>query len=229
MSNKKKVVIRILVALLLAGVIIVHFLYVGQKKSLTYEDKVAGFASENLGLKKGQIVFIGDSITAGYKLNFYYYDSPLEIYNRGISGDTTDWMLTRMQVSLFDVEPSKIVLMIGTNDINANKSAEEIASNYNAILNLILSNLPDAEVICVSIIPQNTKYSKDAAINNMRICETNSKIETLVESYGYVYINLYDSLTDYSGLLKKSHSKDGLHLNFMGYMAWTKAMRDVLY
>lgn len=229
MSNKKKAVMLILVAILLAGVIIIHFLCIGQKKSLTYEDKVTGFASENMGLKKGQIVFLGDSITAGYKLNLHYYDSPLETYNRGISGDTTDWMLARMQVSLFDIEPSKIVLMIGTNDINANKSAEEIASNYKAILNLILSNLPGAEVICVSIIPQNTKYSKDAAVNNMRIRETNSKIETLAGSYGYEYINLYDNLTDCDGLLKKGYSKDGLHLNFMGYMAWTKAMRDVLY
>ena len=228
MSNKNKVIILILVVLIVA-LSIVAISFMSNKKTLTYDEKVAGFESENPKLEKGQIVFIGDSITAGYKLNLHYFDSDLKTYNRGISGDTTDWMLARLQVSLFDLQPSKVVLMIGTNDINAGKSADEIAANYQAILSLISSNLPDAEVICVSIIPQNTTYSDDAAENNLRIRKTNEKIEFLASSYGYGYINLYDQLTDDDGLLMQGCSKDGLHLNFIGYIRWTKALKDTLY
>lgn len=228
MSNKHKVVAFVLVVLFLV-LSIATASFIWNKKSMTYDEKVAGFASENSKLEKGQIVFIGDSITAGYKLNLHYFDSTLKTYNRGISGDTTDWMLSRIQVSLLDLEPSKIVLMIGTNDINANKSAEEIALNYDAILALISSKLPDAEVICISIIPQNTTYSDDAEENNLRIRQTNEKIEALSSSYGYEYINLYDNLTDDAGLLKQGYSRDGLHLNFRGYIAWTKALKDRLY
>ena len=167
---------------------------------------------ENPALEQGQIVFIGDSITARYTLPNYYRNLDLKVYNRGISGDTTDWMLTRLQISLLDPAPSKIVLMIGTNDINYGKSAEEIAQSYENLLGLIASELPDTEVFCVSIIPQNKSFSKDAQQNNIRIQETNQEIERLASSHDYTYVPLYDKLTDKNGYLKRSCSPDGLHL-----------------
>jgi lysophospholipase L1-like esterase len=119
--------------------------------------------------------------------------------------------------------------MIGTNDINADKSTDEILANYETILSLISSILPDTEVICVSIIPQNTKYSDIAAENNLRICETNAKIQVLAHNCGYRFVNLYDSLTDDGGLLKREYSNDGLHLNFRGYIVWTRVLKEILY
>jgi lysophospholipase L1-like esterase len=229
MSKNNKVIKLIIAATLLLVVIILAFSFFFRRTSMTYEEKVAGFASENSKLEKGQIVFLGDSITAGYKLGIHYYDSPLKTYNRGISGDTTGWMLTRLQESIFDIAPSKIVLMIGTNDINADKSTDEILANYETILSLISSILPDTEVICVSIIPQNTKYSENASENNLRICETNAKIQVLAHNYGYRFVNLYDSLTDDGGLLKREYSNDGLHLNFRGYIVWTRVLKEILY
>lgn len=198
------------------------------KGTTTYEEKLENFISENSSFEKNQIVFIGDSITAGYRLNHYYPNLNLKTYNRGISGDTTDWLTTRLQISLFDLVPTQVILMIGTNDINGGKSAEEIASNYENILNLIASNLPNTKVCCVSIIPQNTEYSPNASENNLRIQETNQKIEALARSFGYEYVNLYDCLTDENGLLKRNYSSDGLHLSQKGYRVWTEAMEEFL-
>ncbi|MBR5187907.1 MAG: hypothetical protein IKW18_05500 [Clostridia bacterium] len=225
-SRKGIVIFLISFLLIVCGVAV--WMWNANSKPKTYEEKVATFMSENAKLKEGQIVFLGDSITAGYKLNSHYSDLDLETYNRGISGDTADWIMARIQVSVLDILPSKIILMIGTNDINAGKSAEEIAVLYEHILELFSSQLPQTEVFCVSIIPQNTDYSEDAAKNNLRIQESNARIEALAEKWGYQYVNLYDELTDENGFLKRSYSTDGLHLGRRGYKVWTATMKKFL-
>ena len=197
-------------------------------KKATREEKIARFAEENSTFEKGQIVFIGDSITEKYDLRRHHKNAELKLYNRGISGDTTDWLIERLDISLFALAPRSIVLMIGTNDINYGKSAEEIALNYATILSLIALKLPDAEVTCVSIIPQNEKYSASAFDNNERIKATNEKIKALAELYGYKYVNLYDVLTDKDGFLKRGYSTDGLHLSRRGYKVYTETIKNKL-
>ena len=116
--------------------------------------------------------------------------------------------------------------MIGTNDINYGRSADEIVATYSMILMLISQELNCAEVICVSIIPQNKEYSENAQENNERIKATNIRIKALAEVFGYEYVDLYSSLTDKDGLLRKGYSYDGLHLSGRGYRVWTRIMKD---
>lgn len=42
----------------------------------------------------------------------------IRVYNRGIGGDVTDGLLERMDESIFDLEPKKVFINIGTNDIS---------------------------------------------------------------------------------------------------------------
>ena len=126
--------------------------------ALTYYDrKVAAFERENSDCDKGQIVFIGDSITDYYPLDDYYGDLSLRAYNRGIARDRTDGVLARLKVSLYDLAPTKVVLLIGINDVNAGRSIDEIVANYTAILVSIRANLPDCEVTCLSVLPMDAR------------------------------------------------------------------------
>ena len=227
---KRTKIITVAIIFLLTVAILAHLIFAltARGRSRTYEEKVAAFAKENSALKRGQIVFIGDSMTARYKLNRHYNDLELAVYNRGISGDTATWLQARLQTSLLELAPSKIVLMIGTNDINYGKSAQEIANDYENILRLIRQDLPNAEIFCVSIIPQNTDYSQDALSNNTRICESNEKIKALANSYEFEYIDLYSLLVDEGGLLNGKYSADGLHLNNKGYAVWTGTIKERL-
>lgn len=228
MCKKRIVILAIILFVVTVSSAILIFSIKACKESLTYDEKVETFIKENPLLNQGQIVFIGDSITAKYKLNNHYKELNLKTYNRGISGDTTTWLLSRLQTSLFDIAPSKIVLMIGTNDINYGKSVQEIADSYKSILQLIQQKLPTAKTWCVSIIPQNTKYSKNALYNNAIICETNQKIQTLASFFGYEYVDLYSSLIDDNGFLNSRYSTDGLHINSQGYNVWTNIMKNLL-
>ena len=228
MNQKRMVIVTAIVLALVLTLALVGYFYITRHSSRTYEEKVAAFTKENPSLFKGQIVFIGDSITEHYPLDRHYRSLDLKVYNRGISGDTVSWMKMRLGESLFALSPSKVVLMIGTNDINYGKSTEEIAIEYESVLQMMQKSLPDASIFCVSIIPQNTEYSPDANLANRRILEINEKIKALVASYGMTYVDLYASLVDEDGLLARRYSSDGLHLNARGYRIWTDVMKDLL-
>ena len=138
-----------------------------------YDSKCQSYSIQNANLAKGQIVFIGDSITDLYILDDHYADLPLACYNRGIGGDTTLGVLSRLKVSLFDLNPSVVVLMIGTNDINGRLEVDGILERYEQIIDEINANLPDAQLYCMSIIPQNTQIEESGHI---KIAETTPKI-----------------------------------------------------
>ena len=156
----KDILCLVLVILLVAAVVTLSVLLARQKKiskqaPTYYDQKCAAFTLENANFSQGQIVFIGDSITDGYRLSDFYADLPLAVYNRGIGGDVTSGVYNRLKTSLYDLAPSKIVLLIGINDINSGRTNDEIIANYTSILEEIKKNLPAADVTCLSVLPMH--------------------------------------------------------------------------
>lgn len=197
-----------------------------------YDNKCESYGVQNANLAKGQIVFIGDSITDMYILDDHYADLPLASYNRGIGGDTTAGVLRRLKVSVFDIKPSVVVLMIGTNDINGGVSESDILSRYGQIIDEIYRELPDAKLYCMSIIPQNEDIETYSSIRisdtTPRILSANSKIRQLAESRGAIYLDLFPLLADAENHLIKEYSDDGLHLNPTGLAVWTELLKPYL-
>lgn len=228
--------LAVAVVLLLAAVITLSIL-LGQKKAkeeaqLYYDIKCDSYVTQNANLAKGQIVFIGDSITDLYILDEHYADLPLATYNRGIGGDYTDGVLGRLDVSLFDIAPSRVVLMIGTNDINWGSSEDTILANYEKILDAIYAALPDVELYCMSIIPQNTQLMEYSTIDvhatTQKILSINPKIKELAEGKGATYLDLFSRLADENNHLIRAYSDDGLHLNKAGLDVWTELLKPYL-
>ena len=225
------------VAVLLLAAVITLSILLGQKKTreetqLYYDIKCASYATQNANLAKGQIVFIGDSITDLYILDEHYADLPLATYNRGIGGDVTQGVLDRLNVSVLDIKPAYVVLMIGTNDINGGVSDDTILANYEKILDTIYAALPDVELYCMSIIPQNTQlmeYSNiDVHATTQKILSINPKIKELAEGKGATYLDLFSRLADENNFLIRTYSDDGLHLNKAGLDVWTELLTPYL-
>jgi len=226
----------ILVVLLTTSTIVLSVLLVNKKdktRELSYFDrKIMMFEFENLNLAKEQIVFIGDSITDLCVLDNYYADLSLATYNRGIGGDTTQNVLNRLKVSLFDIQPSKIVLLIGVNDINSNVGKDKLLANYRSILNEIKINLPQTEVFCMSILPMNkvleTYSTIDVDKNNQIVIEVNPKIEEIVNEFDYEFVNLFPEFADAYNYLIEDFSDDGIHLNHNGFVVWSNKIKPML-
>ena len=195
-----------------------------------YDKKVAQFTMENGNFSKGQIVFIGDSITDLYHLDDYYQDLPLRTYNRGIGGDVTGMLLKRIKVSLYDLEPTKVVLMIGINDINGGVSRDTILDNYNNILKGIKTTLPSTKVYTMSILPINSDLPAYVDVNKSTesIIAINKEIKTMATNYSYQYMDLFSLVKDDNNHLKKEYSLDGIHLSEQGFVTWTNLIKPEL-
>ena len=236
--TKKDVIYWIIIGVLVIVIITVSVLWgvTAKKKKEAeepsyYETKCASFAVQNTNLSQGQIVFIGDSITDFYPLDKYYSDLPLATYNRGIAGDVTSGVYRRLKTSLFDIAPSKIVLLIGINDINIGQTTEGIVANYSSILQEIKENLPSAQVFCLSVLPMNKIASAlkiDVAAGTERVKALNDQILTLAGKNDYTYVDLFSHFADEDDRLLAEYTSDGLHLSPAGYTVWTNVLKPYL-
>lgn len=105
------------------------------------------------------IVFIGDSITAGYgldreaaypaliqaKLNEAGLD--YEVVNAGVSGDTTAGGLRRVRWVLRGGQPAIVVIALGGNDGLRGLPVEQTSSNLRQMIDKIRELGPDARIL----------------------------------------------------------------------------------
>ena len=99
-----------------------------------------------------RVVFMGDSITDGWRLNEYFPGKPY--VNRGISGQVTAQMLVRMYPDVIALQPAAVVIYAGTNDIARNNgpvTAEIIEQNFMAMTELAQKN--NIKVFLCSVTP----------------------------------------------------------------------------
>ncbi len=199
-----------------------------------YLSKVNSFEVQNSNLSKNQIVFLGDSITDLFLLDDYFYDIELATYNRGIIGDKTAGVLNRLKTSVLDLEPSKVVIMIGINDINSNIDLLEIYQNYVNILTEIKTKLPSVKIYCMSILPVNSiaiNYFPEinVAYATESVLFLNSQIKNFINTQeDMTYIDLFSLLADENNLLKEEYTYDGLHYNTSGYDLWASLIKPYL-
>lgn len=197
-----------------------------------YQDKCQSYSMQNANAAKGQIVFIGDSIIDLYVLDDHYADLDIACYNRGISGDTTQGVLDRLQVSIFDIQPAVVVLMIGTNDINGGAETNAILRRYEKIIDEIYAALPNVKLYCMSVIPQNDDLEAYSVVQiadtTQRILAVNAGIQHLAQDKGAIFLDVFYLLADEEDHLIKAYSDDGLHLNVEGLRVWTTLLKPYL-
>ena len=181
--------------------------------AVIYQEKCDKFASQNVKDFNCDIDFVGDSITEGYDVKNYYKE--YKVANRGISGDTTDMLLTRMEVSAFDLEPKVINLLIGTNNLDT------CLNNYDAIFQGFYYHLPRTKGVVLGILPRRGEdFCK-------KIEDINEEIAKLTEKYTYTYVNLNVLFMSGDYQVDESLFKDGLHPNKKGYQLLTDNLKPV--
>ena len=171
-------------------------------------------------IQKGDIVFLGDSITDGGCWDELFPD--LRIKNRGINADDTVGVLARLD-DILCCEPAALFILIGTNDLNwwNYRHDEEILANYDKILSRCQELSPSTKVFVQSILPRAKRYAS-------HIINLNHKIEKLAEKHNYTFINLFPHFADESNSLKAEFNNDHLHLMSSGYKLWVKLLTPYL-
>jgi len=166
----------------------------------------------------GRVVFMGDSITDGWRLSQYFPGKPY--VNRGISGQTTAQMLVRMFEDVINLKPAALVIFAGTNDIarnNGPQTIEMVEENFMAMTELAQAH--GIRVILCALTPVSDygprKMTEDHPPTD--ILRLNAWIREYAGKNHAVFADYHSALADDKGMLKEGFSRDGLHPNEKGY------------
>lgn len=168
-------------------------------------------------------LFLGDSITEFYDLDVYYPDMP--VVNSGVQGNVTEDILDDMGKRVYQYNPSKIFLLIGTNDIDQKLSIDDIVSHIKEIIEEIQKNRPYAEIYLESIYPVDEERPAASNRTNEEIVEINQELEKYCKDENITYIDLFSLLVDSESSevkIKNEYTKDGLHISDEGYEVITE-------
>lgn len=172
-------------------------------------------------------LFLGDSLTDYFDLETYFPGQP--VVNSGIAGNTTNQILTSMKTRVYDYNPSKIFLLIGTNDLRDGKSQEAVVQNIEEIIEEIQTNRKQAEIFVESLYPVNASVSSTVGVrSNATIQNINAQLEEYCKEKNLTYIDLYAKLQDEQGNLQIQYTADGLHLSDAGYQVVAEVLQEYL-
>jgi len=169
---------------------------------------------EAFPVQAGDIVFLGDSITAGGKWNEMFPSLPVR--NRGIGGDRTDDLLARID-PLLKAPVARIIIKIGTNDLGTGVPEDTLLSNYEFLLDRIVSEQPNTQVFVQSVLPRSADYRD-------QVEAVNAALFVLAEERDLVFIDLYSAFLAEDGSIRDEFTSDELHLSGAGYREWQRLL-----
>ncbi len=171
------------------------------------------------------LVFLGDSITQGWGDDMGGSFPGVKVANRGISGDTTRGMLIRLKDDVLSLNPSGVVLLMGTNDLEEKAEPETIAGNFKLILAELKKHNAKMPVIVCQVFPSSASKSRPAD----KIKKVNELYAAAVKGDPQVtLIETWTLFADDKGDAKATEFPDLLHPNKAGYSKWAAALRPIL-
>lgn len=194
---------------------------------------VARFKAENELVIENKapvkMVFMGNSITEGWKLFDPNFFNSTDYVNRGIGGQTTPQMLIRFKQDVLDLKPKGVVILAGTNDIAGNTGPMSIQEIYNQIESMAgLAALNKIEVFLCSVLPVYDYPWKPGLKPAPKIVALNEMLKTLAREKNYLYIDYFSEMSDDKNGLKASLGADGVHPNEKGYEIMKRVLLNTI-
>ena len=173
---------------------------------------------------QGAVVFLGDSITQGWGVDFKQAFPEMKLANRGIGGDTTRGMLIRLKEDVLSLDPKAVVLLMGTNDIEVEVPAEAIGRNFRKIVAALKAHDPKMPVIVCRLFPSAAAKKRPKET----ILDVNELLAAAVKGDPqFTVLDTYALFADSEGDAPAALFPDRLHLNAAGYAKWASALRPV--
>jgi lysophospholipase L1-like esterase len=181
--------------------------------------------AKNVEKDQGALVFLGDSITQGWGDNIGGNFPQAKVANRGISGDTTRGVLIRLKEDVLSVNPSGVVLLIGTNDLEEQADPETIAGNLKLIIAELKQHNAKMPIVLCQVFPSSESKKRPSE----KIKKLNQLYAAAVKGDAQVtFVETWVLFADAQGDAKKEEFPDLLHPNKAGYAKWAAAIRPIL-
>ena len=176
------------------------------------------------------LLFMGDSITDNWRSNgknvWQKSYGERHAANFGIGGDRTQHVLWRIENGELDgLDPKVIVLMIGTNNSNAD-SPDQIAEGVEKIVAEMRAKCPNSKILLLAIFPRGKPTDKPDQMNTIH--KVNERITKLDDRKTVTFLDINHVFLGADGKVPADIMPDFLHPNEHGYQLWADAMEPAL-
>ena len=171
-----------------------------------------------------ETLFLGDSNTARMYRMFDYCSYDNAIGSVGMTAkslasfacvqvSTSSGYITMPQ-AVAKLQPRRVILTFGTNDLNPSYKAADFVKNYQTGIEAIVTAYPSVDIIVNAIPPIGQQHSNQS-LTQTQVDEYNKALVEMCQTKGWKFLNsaevLKDSVTGYakSGYVETS---DGIHL-----------------
>jgi lysophospholipase L1-like esterase len=180
--------------------------------------------AQRVGQDQNAVVFLGDSITQGWRGRLGAAFPGVKVANRGISGDTTRGVLLRLEEDVLALHPAAVVLLIGTNDLEEGATPEVVAGNLKLIVAALERHDRRLPIVLCEVFPSSATKKRPAdAIKTL-----NALYRAAVKNDPQVtYLETWALFADPKGDASHGEFPDLLHPNEKGYARWAAALRPV--
>jgi len=211
-----------------------------EKWRIEKAEMVKRYHQQNQLLPKGGVLFAGSSLMEMFPIEQWVAEMPEPrplVYNRGVGGYTTKDLIPILDICVWELEPIKVFINIGTNDLSdPNDSVAGMITRYEEILTQIEEHLPGVPIYVMAYYPVNPEAAPDDQVRewlkvrtNGKIAAANWEVRKLAEKHGQRFIDLNAPLMDEQGRLKAEYTIEGVHMNEKGYRAiFDDVMRYVM-
>lgn len=190
------------------------------------------YAADNAAvLKSGvptRIVFLGDSITEGWRDKRPGFFKPGRV-GRGIGGQTTPQMVLRMMQDVIQLKPRYLHFMAGTNDIAGNTGPMTIAQTQDNIR--LIADIARANGIklLLASVPPADKFPWRPGLEVIKpIREINAWSVANVRALGATWVDYTPALANAAGAMKPGMADDGVHPTEQGYVTMESVIEPML-
>lgn len=181
-----------------------------------YRDSNAVLAPPAAGTNR--VVFMGNSITEGWKKYWADEFAGKPYINRGISGQTTPQMLVRFRQDVIALRPKAVVILAGTNDIAGNtgpSTVEMIEDNLASMADIARMN--GVRVVLCSVLPVYDYPWRPGLEPAPKIVALNAWMKHYADSTHSVYVDYHSAMRDNRQGMRAELASDGVHPNEAGY------------
>jgi acetyl esterase/lipase/lysophospholipase L1-like esterase len=183
---------------------------------------IARYADDNEKLKstadKNRVVFMGNSITEGWKNADPDFFSKNPYVDRGISGQTTPQMLVRFREDVISLKPAVVVILAGINDIAQNTGYIKLEDTYGNIISMAeLARANNIKVVISSVLPAYDFPWRPGLQPADKVVALNMMLKDYATKNNMVYVDYFSAMADERKGLPQSLSKDGVHPTLEGY------------
>ncbi|MDR3525209.1 MAG: GDSL-type esterase/lipase family protein [Acetobacteraceae bacterium] len=178
-------------------------------------------------LAKVHTVFLGDSITEAWAppvfAHFNNYRAALNLGARGAGTQTLLWQMQRLPLGS-KLNPSVIVLLIGTNNLWPGVQIKNVVTGISTVLAELRQRVPAAKIVLIDLLPRGESPNDPA---RAQVAEVNRGLAACADQTVSI-VNPGPVLLDGRGYLSKDISYDGLHPSWLGYAIMGAAIEPTI-